>query len=378
MSVQKRSACVLIFLAVATASCQPAKDTKEGGPVQPQNPVTGHLDEAIKELWTIPIPGDPDEARLVGPSHLAVHDRSLYVADGKPGMIRIYDIESGKFDHLFQTDTGKPWTSALWLKGVGFDVHGGMWAMDLGEFYLFSESGVLRRKFRNIMAALFEILPDGRLIAVGDAGPRTGGLMIMKGTGETVRVFSGRPEATSGTPTPWLYGSSQVVVVNNEIWQIYSDFNQIKVFSSNGDSLRTFEVDNDMLRARSRQNVENIMAATKSVYVIIPGVAHIGDEVWLVCDLRPYSAEGDQRTHRYLFRLNLSGHVISTYELGPAAGGTNDLLVWEDGGRIQFCIATVFGRVHAFELAVNVHHPGGSTEGQQEQSLESHNDQKER
>jgi hypothetical protein len=119
-----------------------------------------------------------------------------------------------------------------------------------------------------------------------------------------------------------LTNLSSVVVLNDEVWQLFEHFNVIRVFSSEGQLLRETSFDDELIKAAHEDNIaDHLLLATgvarRNDRQIAPGRIFykprtVNGYIWVQAYLHMFPIKEPDRRH-YLLQINDQGMVVARF-----------------------------------------------------------------
>jgi len=164
----------------------------------------------------------------------------------------------------------------------------------------------------------FDVLPDGSLaISITPSNTR-GSLLKLSRSGEVLWDASPALSVGDFSPLAGFYCMSDVVTVGSEIWQVYTFFNVIRAYTSEGQLVREFSVQHQLATRRHERNLDQLerrrtgdrSAGPSSVFM---AARFSGGSIWLVGTFP--APESDRYPPIHYLSLDSTGRATELYAL---------------------------------------------------------------
>jgi hypothetical protein len=268
---------------------------------------------------------------------------SLFVADSRRNEVQVYTLE------------GEP-IGVFGGKGFGpgelIEVLGLERSPDNQSVYLLQHGGNRVDRFRTdgvfvngLMlprsCSSLDVLPEQRGIAcVGYATNTLGGLFLVSPEGRILFEVSPPIDVSSKAFSAQMQ-TSLVVVIDTEIWQVWTNFNHVRVFSFSGQMIREFGIQDELIKATDEIYRQRLAEGATSSRFIFSAKAHDG-YLWLSANIAPSVVKMGASAY-YLFKVTADGQAVARYYLPikTPLRAVMDFEILEDSNNLRAILAVV-------------------------------------
>ncbi len=283
---------------------------------------------------TFPVESAVDTSNyLWNPRRFELVDSLIVVTDGRRNLVLVYGL-----DGTFRRTIGKYGQGPGEFINPGTirrdPVTHGVWIASNSRLTLLDQNLTYVSSFLPpVTVGGFDVLADGNLVISTIPTSERGSLLEVSRSGEV--LWDTSPALSVGKLSPFAgyYCVSDVVTVGSVIWQVYTFFNVIREYTSEGELVREFSVEHELARRRNAENLDKLERDRAGTRFTGPSSVFMaarasGGLVWLVGTFLP--SESDQYPPIHYMAIEPTGRVAELYALqDEEIRATSDVMAFD-------------------------------------------------